>query len=149
MYEGLYALGGVAIGLAGTALIERWRHSYVRKDARTDRQAATLRVALDAYSEFVLAWSALSNKVALGGKVDILDPAVVAGPPGQTHRRLVGVTERVHVESIRLRLGDLIARVVTPVADGKLTADAIAANTKLGTEVAADIGAELRRLEAQ
>lgn len=36
----------VIIGSFGNAALERWRHSYIRKDARTDRQAATLRAAL-------------------------------------------------------------------------------------------------------
>lgn len=149
MTEGIFALAGVVVGLLGVAITQRWRHSYVRKDARIDRQAATLREALDAYTEFVLAWSQPANKIATGGTVDMLDPAIVAGPPGLTHRRLVAVTERVHVESIRLRLGDLVERVVTPVANGKVTAAMIDANATRGTQVAADIGTELRKLEAQ
>jgi hypothetical protein len=59
MTEGIFALAGVVIGavlgIAGTALTERWRHSYIRRDARIDRQAATLREAMDAYTQFVLA----------------------------------------------------------------------------------------------
>jgi hypothetical protein len=129
-------------------VIERWRHSYIRNDARTDRQAATLREALDAYTEFVLAWSQPANKIALGGTVDMLDPTIVSGPPGLTHQRLTAVTERIHVESIRLRMGDFIDRVVRPVAEGKITAAMIDANADFGTNVAADIGTELRKLEA-
>jgi hypothetical protein len=56
MIEGIFALAGVVIGavlgVAGTALTERWRHSYIRRDARIDRQTATLREALEAYTEF-------------------------------------------------------------------------------------------------
>ncbi len=151
--EGVFALVGVALGavlgVAGTAVVERWRHSYIRKDARIDRQAATLREALDAYTEFVLAWSQPANKIALGGKVDMLDPAIVAGPPGLTHRRLVAVNERVHIESIRGRLHQLVGNVVTSVADGKVTAVTIDVNAALGTQVAKDIGTELRKLGAQ
>lgn len=140
---------GAVIGLFGNAAVERWRRTSIRKDARTDRQAATLREALDVYTEFVLAWAPLANRIALGGTVDIRDADVVAGPPGQTHRRLVAVTERVHIESIRYRLGQFTESVVVPVANNKVTATMIDANATLGTEVAADIGTELRRLEAQ
>jgi hypothetical protein len=45
-------------------------------------------------------------------------------------------------------MGDFIDRVVRPVADGKVTAALIDANMTLGTQVAADIGTELRKLEA-
>jgi hypothetical protein len=152
MTEGIFALAGVVIGavlgIAGTALTERWRHSYIRRDARIDRQAATLREAMDAYTQFVLAWSKPANKIALGGTVDMLDPTIVAGPPGQTHQKLTAVTERIHIESIRLRMGDFIERVVSPVAEGKITAAMIDANADFGTQVAADIGTELRKLEA-
>src|SRR5438132_10025286 len=141
-------LAGVALGLFGNAAMERWRHSYIRKDARIDRQAATLREALDTYTAFVLAWSKPANKIALGGTVNMLDPTIVAGPPGQTHQELTAVTERIHVESIRLRMGDFIDRMVRPVADGNVTATMIDANMALGTQVAADIGADLIRLEA-
>jgi len=150
---GIFALAGVALGsvlgLVTNAVIERWRHSYIRRDVRTDRYAATLREALDAYTEFVIAWSPVSYEVATGKTVNMRDPAIVAGPPALTHRRLVAVTERVHSESIRLRLGDLIDRVVRSVADGKVTAATIDANAVFGTQVAADIGTELRELEAQ
>jgi hypothetical protein len=151
--DGAYALVGVALGaalgVAGTAVVERWRHSYIRKDARTDRQAATLREALDAYTEFVIAWSPVSYQVATGKTVDMRDPAIVAGPPALAHRRLVAVTERVHIESIRHRLATLIDNVVRSVADGKVSPTTIDANAALGTQVAADIGSELRKLEAQ
>lgn len=149
MSEGIFALLGVALGWLGNAALERWRHSYIRNDARIDRQAATLREALDAYTEFVIAWSPVSYQVATGKTVNMRDPAIVAGPPALTHRRVVAVTERVHIESIRLRLGDLIDRVVRSVADGKVTGASIDANAALGTQVAADIGTELRKLEAQ
>jgi hypothetical protein len=152
MTEGIYALAGVALGavlgLVTNAVIERWRHSYIRNDARTDRYAATLREAIDAYSEFVLAWSTASNNIALGGKVDLLDPAIISGPPGIAHRRLTGVTERIHVESIRLRLGDFLERVMTDIANGTVTAVSIDLAGQFGTEIAADIGTELRKLEA-
>jgi hypothetical protein len=78
----------------------------------------------------------------------MLDPTIVAGPPGQTHQKLTAVTERIHIESIRLRMGDFIERVVSPVAEGKITAAMIDANADFGTQVAADIGTELRKLEA-
>ncbi len=153
MTEGAYALAGVALGavlgVAGTVLAERWRHSDIRKDARTDRQAATLREALDTYTEFVRVWGAVSNTIANGGTVNMLDPAILTGPPGQTHSRMVAVTERIHVESIRDRLHQVVTNVVTAVANGKLTAAMIGANMTLGTQVAADIGTELRKLEAQ
>jgi hypothetical protein len=150
---GIFALAGVALGavlgLVTNAVIERWRHSYIRKDARTDRYAATLREALTAYTEFVLAWAEPANKVANGGTVDMLDPAIVAGPPAQTHQRLAAVNERIHIESIRYRLDQLVGRVVMSVAEGKVTSATIAAHEALGTQVAADIGVELRKLEAQ
>jgi hypothetical protein len=142
-------IAGVAMGLFGTAAMERWRHSYIRNDARTDRQAATLREALDAYTEFVLAWATPANKILLGGTVDMLDPAIVAGPPGLTHRRLVAVTERIHIDSIRRRLHELVGGVVMSVIDGKVTAITIDVNAELGTQLAKDIGSELRKLEAQ
>lgn len=142
-------IAGVALGLFGNAAMERWRHSYIRRDARIDRQAATLREALEAYTEFVIAWSSVSYQVATGQTVNMRDPAIVTGPPALTHRRLVAVTERVHIESIRLRMGDLVDSVVRSVADGKVTAASIDANATLGTQVAADIGTELRKLEAQ
>jgi len=60
MTEGIYALAGVALGavlgFVFTTVRERWQHSDIRKDARADRQAATLHEAMDAYTEFVLAW---------------------------------------------------------------------------------------------
>ncbi len=149
MTEGAYALVGVALGavlgVAGTAVVER----HIRKDARTDRRAATLREALEAYTEFVIAWSPVSYQVATGKTVDMRDPAIVAGPPALTHRRLVAVTERVHIESIRHRPATLIDNVVRSVADGKVSPTTIDANAALGTQVAADIGTELRKLEAQ
>ncbi|MHB8589800.1 MAG: hypothetical protein ACYDA0_13265 [Candidatus Dormibacteraceae bacterium] len=154
MTEGIFALVGVALGavlgLAGTAVVERWRHSYIRRDARIDRQAATLREALDAYTDFVLAWSPVLNQIAKGVTVDMLDPAIIAGPPGQTHRRLVAVTERVHIESIRHRLGELVNTVVrSALTDGSVNAASIDAANAFGTQVAADIGTELRKLEAE
>jgi hypothetical protein len=112
MTEGVFALIGVVLGavlgVAGTAVVERWRHSYIRNDARTDRQAATLREALDAYTDFVLAWSPVLNQIAMGETVDALDPVIIAGTPGQTHRKLTAVIERIHIESIRQRLGELV-----------------------------------------
>lgn len=138
-------IAGVVLGLFG----ERWRHSYIRNDASTDRQAATLREALDAYTAFVLAWAPLSFEVAQGKPVDMRDPSVVGGPPGLTHQRLAAVNERIHIESIRLRMGELVARVVMAVANGKVTAATVEANAAFGTQVAADIGTELRKLEAQ
>jgi len=154
MTEGIFALAGVVIGavlgVAGSAITERWRHSYVRRDARIDRQAATLREVLDAYTDFVLAWSPVLDQIAHGEPVDMLDPAIIAGPPGQTHRRLTAVLERIHVESIRHRLGELVDTVVgSAVAEGRVTAASIEAAGLFGTQVAADIGTELRKLEAQ
>jgi hypothetical protein len=152
MTEGIFALAGVVIGavlgIAGTALTERWRHSYIRRDARIDRQAATLREALDAYTEFVLAWSQPANTIALGGTVDILDPAVISGRPGASHQRLTAVIERVHIEPIRLRLGVFIETVMASIANGTVTAASIEAAGEMGTQVAADIGTEIRKLEA-
>lgn len=143
-------VAGVALGLFGNAALERWRHSYIRKDARTDRQAATLREALDAYTDFVLAWSPVLNQIAKGETVDTLDPTIIAGPPGQTHRRLTAVIERIHIESIRHRLGELVDTVVgAAVTGGPVTAASVDAFNELGTNVAADIGSELRKLEAQ
>src|SRR2546428_3484245 len=108
MTEGIFALVGVALGavlgVAGTAGLERWRHSYVRSDARIDRQAATLREALDTYATFVLAWSPVMSEIAHGGTVDMLDGAIIGGPPGISHQRLTVVIERIHIEPIRLRL---------------------------------------------
>lgn len=152
MTEGIFALAGVVVGavlgLATNAAIERWRHSYLRRDARTDRYAATLVEVLDTYTAFVLAWSTPANTIALGGTVDMLDPAIVAGPPGITHRRLTALTERVHIESLRLRLGEFIDTVTTAVGNGTVTFASINAWSEMGVSVAADIGAELRKLEA-
>jgi len=154
MTEGFFALAGVVIGavlgIAGTALTERWRHSYIRNDARADRYAATMREALDAYTEFVLAWSPVLNQIAKGETLDALDPSIIAGLPGQTHRRLTAVIERIHIESIRHRLGELVDTVVGAAVTGSpVTAASVDAFNELGTNVAADIGAELRKLEAQ
>lgn len=142
-------IAGVALGLFGTAAMERWRHSYIRRDARTDRQAATLREALDAYTTFLLAWSPVMSEIAHGGTVDMLDPAIIAGPPGISHQRLTAVTERVHIEAIRLRLGEFIETVMTYIASGMVTAASIEAAGNIGTQIAVDIGTELRKLEAQ
>jgi hypothetical protein len=76
------------------------------------------------------------------------DRSVVGGAPGRTHQRLTAVTERIHIESIRLRMGELVERVVMAVANGTVTAATIDANMAFGTQVAADIGTELRKLEA-
>jgi hypothetical protein len=153
MTEGIFALAGVVIGavlgIAGTALTERWRHSYIRRDARADRYAATLREALEAYTAFVLAWSPVADKVAAGGTVDLLDPTIIGGPPGITHQRLVAVAERVHIDSIRERLGVLIETFMTHIANRTVTAASVEAAGLLGTQVAADIGTELRKLEAE
>src|SRR5437870_5761119 len=122
MTEGIFALAGVVIGavlgIAGTALTERWRHSYIRRDARTDRQAATLREALEAYTAFVLAWSPVLNQIAKGETVDALHPSIIEGAPGQTHRRLTAVIERIHIESIRHRLGELVDSLVGAAVTG-------------------------------
>jgi hypothetical protein len=153
MNEGLFALAGVALGailgLVTNALIERWRHSYIRNDARTDRRAATLREALDGYNDFMLAWALYQNRVATGTKVDLLDPAIVAGAPGITHKKLVAVNERIHIESIRHRVGLFIESVVVPVQNGTVTAKSIDVTGVMGTQLGVDIGTELRRLEAQ
>lgn len=153
MSEGIFALAGVVIGavlgIAGTALTERWRHSYIRNDARTDRQAATLRDALDAYTAFILAWSTPANTIAHGGHIDLLDETIIAGPPAVTHQRLSAVAERVHVESIRLGLGQFIDTFMTHIANGTVTLASINASGEMGTRIVADIGTELRRLEAQ
>jgi len=150
---GIFALAGVALGavlgLVTNAVIERWRHSYIRRDARIDRQAATLREALEGYTDFMLAWSLYQNRVATGKKVDILDPTIVAGAPGLTHKKLVAVNERIHIESIRHRMGLFIESVVIPVQQGTVTADSIDATGVVGTQLAVDIGTELRKLEAQ
>ena len=45
-------------------------------------------------------------------------------------------------------MGELVARVVMAVANGTVTAATIDANAAFGTQVAADIGSELRKLEA-
>jgi len=149
MTEGIFALAGVVIGLLGAAVTERWRHSYLRRDARTDRYAATMREALDAYTAFVLAWSPVANKIALGGTVDLLDQTIIGGPPGITHQRLAAVAERVHIDSIRERIGELVETFMTHIANGTVTAASINAAGEMGTQVAADIGTELRKLEAQ
>ena len=77
------------------------------------RYAATMREAMDAYTAFVLAWSTPANTVAHGGTVDMLDVAIINGAPGITHQRLAAVAERVHIESIRLRLSELIETFMT------------------------------------
>lgn len=152
MTEGIFALAGVVIGavlgIAGTALTERWRHSYIRNDARTDRYAATLREALDAYTAFVLAWSEPGNTIAHGGHIDLLNPAIVAGPPGISHQRLSAVAERVHIESIRLRLGEFIETFMTHIANNTVTLASIQASGEMGSGIVADISTELRRLES-
>ena len=149
MTESIFALAGVLIGLMGAAVTERWRHSYVRRDARIDRQAATLREALDTYTEFIVAWSTPANTIAHGGTIDLLDPTIVAGPPAITNQHLSAVTERIHVESIRLRLGEFIDTFMTTIANGTVTLESIKASGEMGTRIAADIGTELRKLEAQ
>lgn len=68
-------IAGVALGLFGNAAMERWRHSYIRKDARADRYAATLREAQAAIGDFMLAWSPLIWQAAQGNPADLLDPA--------------------------------------------------------------------------
>ena len=75
------------------------------------------------------------------------------------HRRAAGantpkkadaVIERIHIESIRHRLGELVDTVVgAAVTGGPVTAASVDAFNELGTNVAADIGSELRKLEAQ
>jgi len=142
-------IAGVALGLFGNAALERWRHWYTRKDARTDRQAATLREALDAYATFVLAWSPVMGEIAHGGTVDMLDAAIIGGPPGISHLRLTVVIERIHIEPIRLRLGGLVDTVMTHIANGAVTAAFVNEAGELGAQLAADIGTELRKLEAQ
>jgi hypothetical protein len=129
--------------------MERWRHSYIRRDARTDRQAATLREALDACTTFVLAWLPVMSEIAQGGTVDMLDAAIIGGPPGISHQRLTAVAERVHIDSIRERLGELVETFMTHIANRMVTAASLEAAGLLGTQVAADIGTELRKLEAQ
>src|SRR5205814_8999576 len=101
------------------------------------------------YADFVLAWSPVMNQIAHGGTIDLLDPAIIAGPPGISHQRLVAVTERVHIESIRLRLGGLVESVMTSIANGTVTAASIESAGELGTVIGADIGTELRTPEAQ
>jgi hypothetical protein len=142
-------IAGVALGLFGTALTERWRHSYIRNDARTDRQAATLREALDDYATFVLAWSPVMSEIAHGGTVDMLDATIIGGPPGTSHQRLSAVIERIHIETIRHRLGQLVDTVMTAIANGTVTAAFINDAGQVGVQVAAEIGTELRKLEAQ
>jgi hypothetical protein len=153
MSEGIFALAGVVVGavlgIAGTALTERWRHSYIRNDARSDRYAATLREALEAYAEFVHAWTPLADQIAQGKPVTMVDPDVLTGLPGLTHRRIAAVIERIHIESIRQGLNQLVVSVVTSVADGKVNVATIDAWTVLGSQLNADIGSELRKLEAQ
>lgn len=155
MTEGIFALVGVVIGavlgIAGTALTERWRHSYIRNDARADRQAATLREALSAYAAFIHAWAPVLNQMAKGAKVDILAPEFVAGPPGETQRGLVAVTQRIHIESLRHRLSQVIDMVAEAAVRGGRDVNVawMGALDELGTKVAADIGTELRKLEAE
>src|SRR5439155_9742411 len=104
MTEGIFALVGVGLGavlgFVGTAVAERWRHSYIRNDARTDRQAATLREALEAHTEFVHAWTPLANQIAKGMPVTMLDPAGSCWPPrantSKDRRRDRAHPHRVH-----------------------------------------------------
>jgi hypothetical protein len=149
MTEGFFALAGVVIGLAGTLLIARWNHSDIRKDARTDRQAATLHEALQAYPEFVHAWTPVANQIAKGTPVTMLDPSVLTGPPGIAHRRIAAVIERIHIDSLRQGLNDLVVSVVTSVVEGHVNVAMIEAWTALGSQLNEDIGTELRKLEAQ
>ncbi len=152
MTEGIFALIGVvigaALGVAGTALTERWSHSYVRNDARTDRRAATLREAQDAIGDFMLAWSPLTWATAQGNPPNLLDAAVSGGPPGVSHRRLVAVAERIHVEAIRDNMHKLAADEMALARALPQNPLAYAAVGDLQTELITEIGAELRRLEA-
>jgi hypothetical protein len=142
-------IAGVALGLCGNAAMERWRHSYIRNDARTDRQAATLREAQVAIGDFMLAWSPLTWQAAQGNPPNLLDPANSGGPPGVSHRKLLAVAERVSVEAIRDKMHKL-------AADEMALAKALPQNPQdyvavgdLQNELITDIGTELRRLEAE
>src|SRR5258708_5663009 len=113
MTEGIFALLGVALGWLGNAALERWRHSYIRTDARIDRQAATLRDAQAAIGDFMLAWSPLTSATALGNPPNLLAAAISGGPPGISYRNLLTVAERVHVEAIRDKMPKLPPHEIT------------------------------------
>jgi len=147
--DGIFALLGVALGFFGNAAIERWRRSAVRKDARTDRQAATLREAQGAIGDFMLAWSPLTWATPQGNPPNLLDAAVSSGPPGISHRALLTVAERVHIEAIRDKMHQF-------ASDEMALARALPQNPQntspspiLQNQLITEIGTELRKLEAQ
>ncbi len=153
MTEGVFALVGVALGavlgMAGTAVVERWRHSYIRTDARIDRQAATLREAQVAIGDFMLAWSPLAWQMAQGNPPNLLDPANSSGPPGISHRKLLAVAERVHIELIRDKMHKLAADEIALAKALPVNLNAYPAVADLQNQLITDIGTELRKLEAQ
>lgn len=61
---GLIGLGGVALGLAGNAILERVRRTASRRDAAEERQASVLRELQDVLEEFNREWSALISEIA-------------------------------------------------------------------------------------
>src|SRR5712691_2870318 len=138
-------VAGVALGLFGNAAMERWRHSYLRRDARIDRQAATLREAQVAIGDFMLAWSPLTWASAQGNPPNLLDAAISGGPPGISHRKLLTVAERVHVEAIRDKMHKLAADEMALAKAPNLIA--YAAVNVLQTELITEIGGALRKLE--
>jgi hypothetical protein len=149
MSDGIFALLGVALGWLGNAALERWRRSGVRTDARTDRQAATLREAQVAIGDFMLAWSPLTWATAQGNPPNLLDAAVSGGPPGISHRRLPMIAERVHVEPIRDKMHKLATDEMALARALPDDPQEYVAVADLQDELITGIGAELRKLEAR
>jgi hypothetical protein len=96
----------------------------------------------------VHAWTPLADQIAQGKPVTMVDPDVLTGLAGLTHRRIAAVIERIHIESIRQGLNQLVVSVVTSVTDGQVNVATVEKWTALGSQLNAEIGTELRKLEA-
>jgi hypothetical protein len=104
---GLIGLGGVALGLIGTAAIEWVKRTASRRDAANERQAAVLREIQEVLDEFARQWTSLIDDISQG-KAD-LQTLPLSSEPSLVLSRYMVLTRRVRDDRLRRELQDIAA----------------------------------------
>jgi hypothetical protein len=92
-------LGGVALGLIGTIVLEQVRRTASRRDAAEERQDALYRELQDVLEEFNRQWSELILAIAEG--TAHLSTQDLNGAPSVAQSRYRVLTRRVADDSLR------------------------------------------------
>jgi hypothetical protein len=113
---GLIGLGGVALGLLGTAAIQWVTQTTSRRDAAHERQAALLRELQEVLEEFNRQWTDLIHEVAQGkAHLTTLD---LDSKPSLALSRYRVLTRRVTDEGLRRDLESVSSLAFQLAASG-------------------------------